>query len=111
MQAVASQLLGQFKQGTIVYFHPGETTGPEWSPTADPDTPHTLDATAKGVSQEYVDGTSVIMTDIEVTASVFGVKPTLSGGMSIDGRLMQIIRVWQVPAAGTPAAWKMIVRA
>ena len=111
MQGVASQLLGQFKQGVIVYNQPGEVTGPEWNPTVGEDIPHTLDATANGVSQEYVDGTSVLMTDKEVTAAVFGVTPTTSGTLSIDSQVMQIIRVWQVPAAGTPVAWKMIVRA
>ena len=111
MQGVASQLLGQFKQGTIIYNQPGEVTGPEWSPTVGEDIQHTLDATANGVSQEYVDGTSVMATDKEVTAAVFGVVPSTSGTLTIDGQTLQIVRVWQVPAAGTPAAWKIIARA
>ena len=111
MQGVASQLLRQFKQGTIIYNQPGEVTGPEWNPTVGEDMPHTLDATANGVSQQYIDGTSVLATDKEVTAAVFGVVPSTSGTLTIDGQTLQIVRVWQVPAAGTPAAWKIIARA
>lgn len=111
MQAVASQLLGRFKQGTIIYNQPGAVSGDDWNPTIGPDVTHTLDATANGVSEAYVDGTSVLATDKEVTAAAFGVTPTTSGTLSIDGQTLQIVRVWQVPAAGTPVAWKMIVRA
>jgi hypothetical protein len=70
-----------------------------------------IDATVTGVSQQYVDGTSVIATDKMVTAAVFDVAPTTSGTLSVDGQVLQIVRAWQVPAAGTPVAWKMIVRA
>lgn len=111
LQGTASRLLGQFKQGTIIYRKPGTTSGPVFNPVITDPVDHVLDATAKGVSQEYVDGTQVLATDKEITSAVFGVTPDASGEIVVDGQVLQIVRLWQVPAAGVPVAWKFIGRA
>jgi hypothetical protein len=111
MQGIASELLAEFKQGTIIYNHPGAVSGDAWNPVQGTAVPYTLDAASNGVSQEYVDGTSVLATDREVAAAVFGQTPTTSGTISMDGRVLQIVRVIKIPAAGTAVSWKMIVRA
>ena len=98
-------------QGTITYNHPGAVTGPPSAPIQGAPTPYTLDATASGVGQQYRGSTLVIETDKEVTAAVFGVTPSISGTVTIDGVVHQIVMVKQVPAAGVPVAWKIIVRA
>jgi len=111
MQGTASRLMARFKQGTIVYTAPGTQSGPDYAPVFSDPVPYTLDATATGVSEEYVDGTQIIATDTEVTAAVFGAVPTSEGTLTIDGQALQIVGIKQIPAAGTPVVWKLIVRA
>lgn len=111
LQGTASKLLNQFQQGTIIYRQPGTTSGPAFDPVITDPVDHELDATANGVSQEYVDGTQVLATDKEITAAVFAVTPDSSGELVVDGQVLQIVRLWQVPAAGVVVAWKFIARA
>ena len=111
LQGTASRLLDRFQQGTIIYRQPGTPTGDPFNPTPGVPVDHPLDATATGVSQEYVDGTQVLATDKEITAAVFAVTPDSSGELVVDGQVLQIVRLWQVPAAGVPVAWKFIGRA
>jgi hypothetical protein len=115
MQGTASRLMQRFKQGTIVLTRPGtETPGPNpWGPpvVGDP-VEYEIDGVAKGVSERFVDGTVVLATDLEITAAVFGVAPSMeTDQITIDGRVVVIVRIDQVPAAGTPVAWRFIVRA
>jgi len=72
-------------------------------------TPIPLDATASGVSKEYVDDL-VTASDIQVTSAVFGAMPTIQGRISIDGVSREIIRIKQMPAAGNPVAWVIFVK-
>ena len=111
LRPTASRLLRNFKQGQIQYRYTGEPTGDPWAPVPGAAVTADLDATANGVAQEYVDGSLVLATDLQVTAAVFGVVPTLSGELLIDGKTMQIVRVIPLPAAGSPVAWRLIVRA
>ena len=111
MQNTASRLIARFKQGVIVYTAPGTQSGPDYAPVITPGASYTLDATATGVSEEYVDGTQIIATDTEVTAAVFGAVPTSEGTLTIDGAVQQIVGIKQIPAAGTPVVWKIFARA
>ena len=106
-----AEQMRQVQQGVIVYIQPGATTGPAFNPVVGEPIPHTLDAIATGVSSQYVDGTLIVATDKEITSAVFGVVPDSSGEVVIDGKALQIVKLWQVPAAGTPVAWKFIARA
>lgn len=113
MQGVAGELLAEFAQGVVTVTVPGTTTpGPNpWDPpvVTDPVT-YPLDATVKGVSKEFVDGTTILATDLEVTAAVFGAEAGPADAVSIDGTAMTLLKVIRVPAAGTVVAWKWIVR-
>jgi len=111
MQAVASDVLGEFRQGVIRYIEAGPATGPAWNPTPGTDVSTTLDATASGVAAEYVDGKSVLATDLMVTAAVFDRAPTMSGRIEIDGKEVQIVKIMPKPAAGTVVVWNFICRA
>ena len=111
MQGVASELLAEFSQGTVVYTITGPSTGPEWNPTPGAPVSYTLDATVQGVAKEYVDGTLILATDLQVTCSVFAVEPSLAGTITIDGKVCQIVRVDKVPGAGVTIAWRIFVRA
>ena len=110
MQGTASRLLAKFKQGTVVYYEPGAPTGDPWNPTPGAETPHVLDATVSGVSEEYVDGATVEASDLMISAAVFGTTPTMDGRFEIDGKSVEMIRVRPKPAAGTTVAWSVVVR-
>lgn len=107
MQSVATELLTEFKQGTIVYRAPTAGAQP-WEPVAYSDTP-VSGGTVKGVSQRYV--TDLVTTsDLHAILPVFGVAPTNAGRLIIDGVERQIISVMPSPAAGTVVCWHVFVK-
>lgn len=114
LQGTATRLIDYFNQGVIVLTKPGTTTpGPNpWDPpvVTDP-VAHTLRATAKGVSKEFIDGTTIVATDIEITAAVFGAEPDPADVLTVDGKAVTVLRVIRLPAAGELVAWKFVVRA
>ncbi len=113
MQATASRLLERFSQGVVTITKPGTSTpGPNaWDPpvTSDP-VVYTLNATVTGVSKQFVDGTTVLATDLEVTAAVFGAELDPADQLAIDGQTVVVVETMRIPAAGTLVAWKFIVR-
>lgn len=111
MQSTASRLLSKFAQGVITYTPPPTIGGDPWNPTQTPSQPITINATAQGVAAEYVDGTTVLATDLQITSAVFGQEPSMAGKITVDGKMLQMIRVIPLPAAGEVIAWRCIVRA
>ena len=111
LQGTASRLMAKFSQGQVVYTITGAPTGPAWDPTPGTPVSYTLDATVQGVAKEYVDGTLILATDLQVTCAVFGAEPSLAGTITIDGKVCQIVRVDKVPGAGVTIAWRIFVRA
>lgn len=113
MAGTATRLMERFQQGAVVLTR-AETEEPDpatpWEPGAATETTFALKATVKGVSDQYVDGTTILATDLEVTCAVFGAAPLPSDKLTIDGRPVTVVRVMTVPAAGTPVAHKFIVR-
>jgi hypothetical protein len=114
MQGTASRLLGKFKQGTVTLVRttPGEPDEDEpWTPTEGEVDEYTLSAVAKGVSEQYVDGTIILASDLEIVAAVAEVAPMMeTDKIKVDGIVVTIIRKMQIPAAGTPVAYRLIVR-
>jgi hypothetical protein len=114
MQATASQLLERFSQGVVAIIKPRASTpgANSWDPliTDDP-VVYTLDATVKGVSKQFANGTTVLATDLEVTEAVFGADVEPPDQLAIDGQTVVVVETMRVPAAGTLVASKFIVRA
>ena len=111
MQATATKLFSKFNQGVIQYEQQGAVTGPAWNPTTGAPTLYPLLGTVLGVSEKYIDGTTILSTDLSVKCGVFDVKPGMSGKVIIDGKPHDIIKIMSKPAAGTTVAWELIVRA
>lgn len=113
LQGTASRLLGKFKQGTVVLVRttPGEPDPDEpWKPVVDEVDEYELKAVAKGVDQR--DGTTILATDLEIVAAVAEVSPMMeTDQIKVDGKDVVILRKMQIPAAGTPVAYRFIVRA
>jgi hypothetical protein len=111
MQSTATRLLDRFNQGVIVLTKTVTAPGPNaWTPGEATTTEYPLKATAKGVSKQFIDGTTILATDIEITAAAFGADPTPADAVTLDGKSVTVLRVWRIPAAGTLVAWKFIVR-
>jgi hypothetical protein len=113
IQSTASRLLARFAQGTVTLTRttPG-TPDPStpWIPAAPTVATYTLDATVAAVGDKFVDGTTILATDRMVTAAAFGTEPGPGDTLSIDGKVVTIVKQMRVPAAGTLVAWRFIVR-
>lgn len=113
---MASELLapeadGGLGQGIITLTKTITAPGADpWTPGAATETSYTLKAAAKGVSKEFINGTTILGTDIEITAAGFGAEPDPADALAIDGKPVTVVKTWRVPAAGTLVAWKFIVR-
>jgi hypothetical protein len=115
MAAVASGVLAEFKQGTVVLTHMTDTGSPldadaPWLGNVLTPVDYTLSATVKGVSEEFINGTTIVATDLEITAAVFAVDPDKDDTVTIDGKAVSILKVMRIPAAGDVVAWKLVVR-
>lgn len=111
--AFGAEMADVFGQGTVIYEHPGVPTGPAHNPTPGVPTPYTLSAAITGADAKYVQASEgkILATDLKITCAAFGVTPSASGTMTVDGREVQIIEIHQRPAAGTPVAWRIFCRA
>ncbi len=85
---------------------------------------YVLDAVVKGVASDYVDGATVLASDLMVVMSpkavsyeeypedeisVSDIEPVMSDKLLIDGRQKTIKRIQPVPAAGTPAMYHIFI--
>lgn len=131
-QSIATELLGEFKQGRVTVVRTVQEEKPDDWPTWEPwegattTSVYELDAVVKGVSVKLVDGEVVKATDLELTCSnkmmlveVDGVAVTpaavpfdagLLDTLDIDGKPVTVVRDLTVPAAGTPVAHRYVVR-
>lgn len=113
MRGVASELLAEFKQGTIQYVPVVTVAGasPDEAESSEKGTPVTLNATARPVSTKYVDNSHIVQSDIQITIPNDGLAtPEMSGFIRIDGSDHKIVEIMARPAAGAPITWTVIVR-
>ncbi|TPL06681.1 hypothetical protein [Mesorhizobium sp. B2-4-11] len=108
MADMASELLGEFKQGFIslsrtVTADPDPST--PWIPGTTTTTVYPLDAVARRVSQKYVDGTLIVATDDQITFAVPEIVPAMTDILVIDGVEHAMKDLRPIPAAGTPVAY------
>jgi len=112
MQATAAGLLKKYGQGTVEIGRSVSVPGvQDWDAPAITTTYTQIDAIVKGVSKQYVDGETVLATDLMVIAYIGGYDPLPGDLMQIDGVAVSIIKQMPIPAAGIIAAWRFIVRA
>jgi hypothetical protein len=112
MRQVASDVIGEFKQGSIAYVELQPVAG------ATPDNPGTpvpvtypVNGVTRPVEFKYVDGTNIVQSDEQFTiAALDGVTPTMEGYATIDGRQAKIVGIKRIPAAGDPITFVVIVR-
>lgn len=111
MQKIASDVLGEFKQGVVQYIElvpvAGATPDDPGEPT---ETVTTINAAVRPVSTKYVDGSHIVQSDKQIVMPGDTVEPKMSGNMRIDGTDFKIIEIMPRPAAGTPVSYTLIVR-
>jgi protoporphyrinogen oxidase len=118
MQGVASEILAEFKQGTVqlVKLLRGEVNpNTPWIPDEPVQEFHDLDATVstayvENASAAYQDGSLIEMSDLIVTCAVPSVPVSLADSITIDGKAHAIKQINVIPSAGTPVAFKIFVR-
>lgn len=136
MREMATELLGEFKQGRVTLTRTTQAEKPidwpTWEPWDGATTIYTyeLDAVVKGVSAKLIDGDVVVASDLELTCShkmtlvetkVGDDEPVASSTpaafdaglldtLAIDGKPVTIVRDLTVPAAGVPVAHRYVVR-
>lgn len=113
MRATAARLLDRFAQGTILLTRetPGAVDENEpWLPVEPTEYSEPLIGAIRGVSTQYVDGTTILATDLQVTCKPPAMGIQLGDKVTIDGKPVITLRVMPKPAAGLPAAFVLIVR-
>lgn len=111
MQDVTSDVIEEFKQGVIEYVETTPGNGPDDDPGPAVPTYHPVNGTVRGVKFKYVQQGLAVASDLQVTMAVDdGFTPDMKGFVKIDGVRYKIARVIPKPAAGTPAAYVLIVR-
>ena len=107
MQAVASEMLAEFKQGVVTYTPQIDPVN-EWEPKTD-GTPLQMDATVQGAEAKYFSDL-ITQSDMQVTASVFDTVPVMDGYLTLGGARKEIIKIMPIPAVGTVVAWRIFVK-
>ena len=113
MRATAGRLLDRFAQGTIILTRetPGAVDENEpWLPVNPTEASEPLICAVRGVSSQYVDGVTVLATDLQVTCKPPAMGILLGDKVTIDGKPVIVLRIMAKPAAGLPAAYTLIVR-
>ena len=70
-----------------------------------------IKAIVSGVLSQFVDGVTVLSTDLQVTAYIADYQPLPGDLIKLDGLNVTVINQQKIPAAGIIAAWRFIVRA
>lgn len=117
MQGVATELMTEFKQGSVtlarVIYSEADPATP-WIPGETTEQSHDLKATVAAVTvdqanAQYIDGTAITTADVVVTCAVPPVVPAMTDTLSIDGQVRTIKKIIQVPAAGVAIVFKIFV--
>jgi hypothetical protein len=112
MQETATELFGEFSQGTVRLVRPAVVVDDSrpWDPTpADPQY-WVIDATARTVEEKFVDGTKITGRETQVKFGVVpGVEPTVTDQIELDGVLMTTVDMRRIPDVGTVVAYVFFV--
>ena len=112
LKSRADRMIGNAAQGTIEIGRAVNTAGANsWDAPSVDVTYETVRGIVRGVSQQYVDGVTVLMTDLMVVATIDDYEPLPGDLMRVDGRVVTVVKQKQIPGAGIIAAWRFIVRA
>lgn len=110
MQGVATEVLTEFNQGTLRLLRHTPGGGPSHNPGPATYVPSNVNGAVSGVSEEHLKDTLIKATDLLARIAVPANAPRTQDRLEIDGVAYPIVKVVQVPAAGTPVAFQVFVR-
>lgn len=112
MQEMVDETMADFEQGVVTLTRSTPADGPNaWTPGPPTETVYQLSAAVKGVSAKYIDGVTVVAKDLQISCAVPEVEPQMTDVYQIDGKAHVPKRILRIPAAGTAAAFVIIVEA
>lgn len=110
LKSSADRMIGNAAQGTIEI---GATVSVDGVTPLDAPTVTTTwteyNGVARGVSLKYVDGETILSTDLQLIIEA-DTTASVGGFVRIDGNIRNIIRIDNIPAAGTVVAKRVFVR-
>jgi len=110
LKTTADKLLSNASQGTVEI---GVTVSTPGATDIDPPTVTTTweayDAAVRGVSAKYVDGQTILATDLMAIIEA-DAGATVGGLIRLDGVARNIVRVDNIPGAGTVVARRVFIR-
>lgn len=88
-----------------------------WVPGASTETVYTVDAFVTGVTEQFIDGTTVLASDLMVVmapkatlaGSPVDIAPLMTDTLTIGGTVKAIKRIAPAPVAGPPALYRIFV--
>jgi hypothetical protein len=109
---------GGLGQGSIVLvqLQPGAAPANSWDPPSPPVPTRTpLDGAATGVGKDLVgtpleNGSVIVAGDLQVIVAPWGGTAQPENVLELDGAPATVMKVENIPAIGTPAAIRLIVR-
>lgn len=110
LQGLARELLDEFSQGTITFIQVTPGNGPKQNPGPPVETPHPFEGVMRGVKFRYIDGTTIVATDLQCTMPAGIVEPKLPGFILADGVKYKVIKVDRKPSIGVAVAYTIIVK-
>lgn len=111
IRAKAERLFTRFAQGNIVLSRTTATPGEKrWDDPVETTQTEPLRGAVEGVAEKFVDGTTVLATDLQVTCAPPAMGIQTGDTLTIDSKPVTIISPRAEPAAGPPAAYVLIVR-
>lgn len=117
MQGIARGILREFSQSTsetgssqIRYIELNPITGrPRDNPGAPSETIHPIiGAVARGVEEQYIDGTQITASNGQLTFEVGDFEPKAKDYVALGNKRHKILKVVKLPAVGTPVAYVII---
>ncbi len=112
MRVIAGELLTEFGQGGVVHQRVVPGVGPPENPGVGVTVQTPLnEVVAKGVTAQFVDGSMILASDLELVIPASKLQPTLRDTYLINGSTHTTVTIKPVPAVGTPVVYRVIVRA
>lgn len=116
MRGIASDLLREFSQSTnqggspqMKYVELIPAEGPPDNPGVPTEQVHDIiGGVARGVDEEYIDGSQVIASNGQITCEVGTFTPKVDDYVILNQKRHKVIRTVNIPATGTPVAYVII---
>ena len=108
---IHDRLTARHGQGVVEITITTTVPGAEpWDPPETTTVDTAVDAVVSGVGEEFVDGSTIVASDLMVQIAAVDDPPEVGDTIKIDGASKAVLAVHNVPGAGDPVALRLIVR-